>query len=136
MVAVGVVEIRLAPKPGAVRGRFGEVEAEGRQPGVLGIDVGAFEIEDDVIQRLDRPGVAKFAHRQRRFPVRTLEPSISWERINDASKPELLKKLDRLDREFAVDGDLVEVHFLSNSSVFSASLRNLLSGCFSTISDR
>ena len=111
VIAVGVVEIRLAPEPGAIGGRFGEFEAESGEASVFGIDVGAVEIEDDVVGRytLYRSYFC-LIYRQSRFAVRTLKPSVSRQGIDDPSKTELLKKLDGLDGALAVNRDLIEIH--------------------------
>ena len=47
LVAVGVAEVSLTPEPGAVGGVFVEVEAEGFEAADFGVEVVAFEVEDD-----------------------------------------------------------------------------------------
>ena len=87
---------------------MGECEAEGLEACHFGVEIVAFEVEHDVV------GGDSFVvdiDRQSRFAVSTLKPGISRQGIDNEPEPELLKKLDRLDRQFAVDGDLVEVHF-------------------------
>ena len=110
----------MAPEPGFVGRVLGEFEAERSEAFDLGVEVFAFEVERDGrrsfgVDRGHTPYRSCFClrrdvYRQSRFAVRTLKPGISRQGIDDTSEPEILKELDRLDGEVAVDGDLVEVH--------------------------
>ena len=94
-VAVRVFQICLAPKPGAVGGVFVELDTEGFKTIDLGVEVIVFEIEDDVVERFHRVGDVDG---KRTFPVRAFEASVAWEGIDDKSKAEFLKELDRFYR--------------------------------------
>lgn len=108
LVAVGVEKVSLPPKPGTVGRWFDELDAKRRQAFKFGFDV-ALEIEDDVV---GRHGIVVNVDGQRRSPVAAFEPGITRQGIDDAREAELFEKLDRLDGQFAVYRDLVEVHRL------------------------
>ena len=112
LVAVWVFQVGLSPEPGAIGWWFGEFEAEGREAFEFGVEVGALEIQDDVVQGLDRSQFAEFAHRQGRFAVGTFETSVSREGIDDTFQAQLFEEFDRFDGLFGVDGYLIEDHFL------------------------
>ncbi len=101
----------MAPEPGCVGRVLLEGEAEEAEMGDAFVEVFALEVEVDVVR--DRDFVGDI-HRQRRFAVRTLEPSIPRQRIHDPNQPELLKKLHRLDSMLGKDRDLVEIHVFIN----------------------
>ena len=95
----------MTPKPWLVGRVLFEGETDGSEMGNAFVEVFALEVEDNVV-RYDN--VISDIDRERRFTIRTFEPGITRQGIDDSPESELFKKLDGFYRFFRKDGDLVK----------------------------
>jgi len=100
LVAVWIFQVSLTPQPWTVGRVFVEVQAEFFQAYDLGVEVFAFEVKHDIVDRLMR---REFIDRQSRVAIRTLKPGVTRQRIDNTTQAKFFKELDGFDRFVGVE---------------------------------